>query len=129
MQIPYLEVHTTVPEQAGAGSENGEDTTAAHIQCCRYPLTIDFNELDWDQIIATKRFVFYYCSGECSSTMPVHSPRPTRRRKALPATELQCCVSRKTSRLSVLYINSSGCIHYRDFSDTIADECERQSTD
>jgi len=98
-------------------------------RCRRQPVTIDVDKLGWDHIIWPKTFVFYYCSGECSSTMWVHSPRPTSGREARPAAERQCCVPRKASMLSISYLNSTGFVDYRNLSDIIVDECGCKGTD
>lgn len=123
MQIPYLEVHTH------HGYRNRRGASGPDRRCRRQPVTIDVDELGWDHIIWPKTFVFYYCSGKCSSTMWVHSPRPTSGREARPAAERQCCVPRKTSMLSISYLNSTGFVDYRNLSDIIVDECGCKGTD
>jgi len=124
MQIPYLEVHTH------HGYRNRRGAAGPDRRCRRHPVTMDVHGLGWDHIIIwPKTFVSYYCSGECSSTMWVHSPRPTSRREARPSTERQCCVPRKTSGLSVSYLNSTGFVNYRHLSDIIVDECGCKGTD
>jgi len=34
-------------------------------RCCRYPLVLDFESFGWDWVIAPKKYLAYYCSGEC----------------------------------------------------------------
>ncbi|KRY18988.1 Growth/differentiation factor 8 [Trichinella patagoniensis] len=34
-------------------------------RCCRFPLVIDFESFGWDWVIAPKKYLAYYCSGEC----------------------------------------------------------------
>lgn len=38
---------------------------SAITECCRYPLWVDFVQLNWEWIIAPKGFSAYYCNGEC----------------------------------------------------------------
>ncbi|CDW54339.1 growth:differentiation factor 11 [Trichuris trichiura] len=34
-------------------------------RCCRYPLVIDFASFGWDWVIVPKKYMAYYCAGEC----------------------------------------------------------------
>ncbi|KFD50844.1 hypothetical protein M514_08282 [Trichuris suis] len=34
-------------------------------RCCRYPLIIDFASFGWDWVIVPKKYMAYYCAGEC----------------------------------------------------------------
>ena len=35
-------------------------------QCCRWPLTIDFDEFGWEWVLFPKTFEAGFCSGDCS---------------------------------------------------------------
>ncbi|XP_025197487.1 growth/differentiation factor 8-like isoform X2 [Melanaphis sacchari] len=125
-EIPYLEVHTRedrrsrVRRNAASGLTCNE--TSTETRCCRFPLTVDFEEFGWHWIIAPKRYVANYCSGACD---PMLFPK-------YPHTHLvqmtkfgtgPCCAPRKMSAISMLYYDPDFNIIYGMLPGMVVDRC------
>ncbi|KAF0761539.1 growth/differentiation factor 8-like isoform X3, partial [Aphis craccivora] len=111
--IPYLEVHTH-----NGYRNRRESKSAGSSTCSRYPVMIDFSDIGWDWILAPRTFTFYYCLGECSPSIPVHSDVELQ-----TSAESWCCVPRKTSNFTVLHMNKLGNIFSSVIPYVIVDEC------
>ncbi|GLH11674.1 Protein 60A [Gryllus bimaculatus] len=126
MLVPYIEVTTTdkrkhrTKRTIGLNCDESSDET----RCCRYPLTVDFEEFGWDWIIAPKKYEANYCSGECPyvflqkypHTHIVHLAHPT-------GTVGPCCAPRKMSAISMLYFDNEFNIIYGLLPGMVVDRC------
>ncbi|XP_025194743.1 growth/differentiation factor 8-like [Melanaphis sacchari] len=133
-ETPYLEVHTHYGyrnrREARYESSTCNDTTCtSQTRCSRYPVMIDFNNIGWNWILAPKKFKFYYClgdnmsTGECSSSIPAHSSRPTSEQELQISVKGRCCVPHKTSKFTLFYMDSLGNISLSVIPNMVVDEC------
>ncbi|XP_066996088.2 growth/differentiation factor 8 [Anabrus simplex] len=124
--VPYVEVYTTDGRKHRTKRTIGLncDETSDETRCCRYPLTVDFEEFGWDWIIAPKKYEANYCSGECPyvflqkypHTHIVHLAHPT-------GTVGPCCAPRKMSAISMLYFDNEFNIIYGLLPGMVVDRC------
>ncbi|XP_014253049.1 growth/differentiation factor 8 [Cimex lectularius] len=124
--VPFLEVHITdtrkhrTKRTIGLNCPENSDEK----RCCRYPLTVDFEEFGWDWIIAPKKYEANYCSGECPlvflpkypHTHIIHIANPT-------GTPGPCCAPRKMSSISMLYFDQEFNIIYGLLPGMVVDRC------
>ncbi|KAL4617982.1 myostatin-like [Arapaima gigas] len=62
---PFMEVKISeTPKRLRRDSGLDCDENSPESRCCRYPLTVDFEDFGWDWIIAPKRYKANYCSGD-----------------------------------------------------------------
>lgn len=93
-------------------------------RCCRYPLTVDFEEFGWDWIIAPKRYEANYCSGECPYVFMQKYPHTHLVQQVnLSGTGGPCCAPRKISAISMLYFDDNHNIIYGVLPGMIVDRC------
>ncbi|CAG08288.1 unnamed protein product [Tetraodon nigroviridis] len=89
------------------------DENSPESRCCRYPLTVDFEDFGWDWIIAPKRYKANYCSGECEYMHLQKYPHTHLVNKANPrGTAGPCCTPTKMSPINMLYFNQEEQIIY-----------------
>ncbi|KAM9766906.1 growth/differentiation factor 8-like [Menidia menidia] len=97
---------------------------SAETRCCRYPLTVDFEEFGWDWIIAPKRYRANYCSGECEFTHLQQYPHAHLVNKANPRGSAgPCCTPSKMSPINMLYLNRNEQIIYEKIPSMVVDNC------
>ncbi|RWS12911.1 Growth/differentiation factor 8-like protein [Dinothrombium tinctorium] len=94
------------------------------VRCCRYPLTVDFEEFGWDWIIAPKRYEANYCSGECPYVFLQKYPHTHLVQQANPSGSAgPCCAPRKMSAISMLYFDDNYNIIYGMLPGMVVDRC------
>ncbi|GIX93794.1 hypothetical protein CDAR_606541 [Caerostris darwini] len=78
-------------------------------QCCRRPLTMDFDELGWDWVVQPKQFQAYFCKGRCTeasddfdSSHAIMQSILNSKGKKVPRP---CCVPKKLRPLDILHYN------------------------
>lgn len=97
---------------------------ADEVRCCRYPLTVDFEEFGWDWIIAPKRYEANYCSGECPYVFLQKYPHTHLVQQANPQGSAgPCCAPRKMSSISMLYFDADYNIIYGMLPGMVVDRC------
>lgn len=129
-QIPYLEVLMKDGRRSRSKrnlmglncNENSKET-----RCCRYPLTVDFDDLGWDWVIAPKRYEASYCSGECQMTflpknVHLYLSQLSNKTGMYPGTGM-CCAPRKLSALAMLYFDKEYNFIYRSLPGMVVDRC------
>ncbi|XP_076349017.1 growth/differentiation factor 8-like [Tachypleus tridentatus] len=80
------------------------DLNSNEIRCCRYPLTVDFIEFEWDWIIAPRRYEANYCSGECPFVFLQRYPHTHIVQQVDPNGSISpCCAPSEVSTISMLY--------------------------
>ncbi|KAM9820459.1 growth/differentiation factor 8-like [Neosynchiropus ocellatus] len=100
------------------------DEESAETRCCRYPLTVDFEEFGWDWIIAPKRYRANYCSGDCEFLHLQQYPHAHLVNKANPrGTVGPCCTPTKMSPINMLYFNRKEQIIYGKIPSMVVDHC------
>ncbi|CAL1597690.1 unnamed protein product [Knipowitschia caucasica] len=100
------------------------DEKSSETRCCRYPLTVDFEEFGWDWIIAPKRYRANYCSGECEYMHHQQYPHAHLVIKANPrGTAGPCCTPTKMSSINMLYFNHKEQIIYGKIPSMVVDHC------
>ncbi|KAK5610466.1 hypothetical protein CRENBAI_004300 [Crenichthys baileyi] len=100
------------------------DEKSSETRCCRYPLTVDFEEFGWDWIIAPKRYRANYCSGECEFLDLQPYPHAHLVNKANPRVTVgPCCTPTKMSPINMLYFNHKEQIIYEKIWSMVADTC------
>ncbi|XP_065567265.1 growth/differentiation factor 8-like isoform X2 [Artemia franciscana] len=99
--------------------ENSEET-----RCCKFPLTVDFDELGWDWIIAPKRYEANFCAGECPLAFLQKFPHSHIVQQANPpGTSGLCCAPRKLSSITMLYFDNDFNIIYGLLPGMVVDRC------
>lgn len=100
------------------------EENSTEVRCCRYPLTVDFEEFGWDWIIAPKRYEANYCSGECPYVFLQKYPHTHLVQQANPQGSAgPCCAPRKMSSISMLYFDEDGNIIYGVLPGMVVDRC------
>nr|AHC02688.1 MSTN2 [Takifugu flavidus]AHC02690.1 MSTN2 B [Takifugu flavidus] len=100
------------------------DENSPESRCCRYPLTVDFEDFGWDWIIAPKRYKANYCSGECEYMHLQKYPHTHLVNKANPrGTAGPCCTPTKMSPINMLYFNQEQQIIYGKIPSMVVDRC------
>uniref|UniRef100_A0A4W4FQZ1 Growth/differentiation factor 8 n=1 Tax=Electrophorus electricus TaxID=8005 RepID=A0A4W4FQZ1_ELEEL len=122
---PFLEVKITEnPKRSKRDSGLDCDEHSTESRCCRYPLTVDFEDFGWDWIIAPKRYKANYCSGECEHVHLQKYPHTHLVNKANPrGTAGPCCTPTKMSPINMLYFNHREQIIYGKIPSMVVDLC------
>ncbi|XP_066509517.1 myostatin a [Hoplias malabaricus] len=122
---PFLEVkiaESLKRSRRDTGLDCDERSTES--RCCRYPLTVDFEDFGWDWIIAPKRYKANYCSGECEQVHLQKYPHTHLVNKANPrGTAGPCCTPTKMSPINMLYFNHREQIIYGKIPSMVVDLC------
>ncbi|TKS67556.1 Growth/differentiation factor 8 [Collichthys lucidus] len=122
---PFMEVKISEgPRRARRDSGLDCDENSPESGCCRYPLTVDFEDFGWDWIIAPKRYKANYCSGECEYMHLQKYPHTHLVNKANPrGTAGPCCTPTKMSPINMLYFNRKEQIIYGKIPSMVVDRC------
>ncbi|KAG7457343.1 growth/differentiation factor 5 [Solea senegalensis] len=100
-------------------------------RCNRKHLHVNFKEMGWDDwIIAPLEYNAYHCDGACDFPIRSHL-EPTNHAiiqtlinsmdpEAAPPT---CCVPTRLSPISILYIDSSNNVVYKQYEDMVVEAC------
>ncbi|RVE58451.1 hypothetical protein OJAV_G00209510 [Oryzias javanicus] len=122
---PFIEVKISEgPRRARRDSGLDCDENSPESRCCRYPLTVDFEDFGWDWIIAPKRYKANYCSGECEYMHLQKYPHTHLVNKANPrGTAGPCCTPTKMSPINMLYFNRKEQIIYGKIPSMVVDRC------
>lgn len=124
LQAPFVEVVTReVKRRTRRTDALNCDETTNESRCCRYPLTVDFEEFGWDFIIAPKKYEAYYCSGDCpymtmTSNAHVHIVQIASNDSIGP-----CCTPRKMSSISMLYFDEHANVIYGKLPGMVVERC------
>ncbi|XP_041984077.1 growth/differentiation factor 8-like, partial [Aricia agestis] len=124
--MPYIEVSLKDNSHKRTRRTLGMDCTenSKEVRCCRYPLSVNFEEFGWDWIIAPKQYDANYCSGECPysflqkypHTHLVHLAAP-------PGSGGPCCAPKKMSAISMLYFDHEFNIIYGTIPGMVVEQC------
>ncbi|XP_041663793.1 growth/differentiation factor 8 [Cheilinus undulatus] len=122
---PFLEVKISEgPRRVRRNAGLDCDENSPESRCCRYPLTVDFEDFGWDWIIAPKRYKANYCSGECEYMHLQKYPHTHLVNKANPrGTAGPCCTPTKMSPINMLYFNFKEQIIYGKIPSMVVDRC------
>ncbi|KAK7893558.1 hypothetical protein WMY93_022710 [Mugilogobius chulae] len=122
---PFIEVKILdSPKRSRRDTGLNCDEKSSETRCCRYPLTVDFEEFGWDWIIAPKRYRANYCSGECESMHHQQYPHAHLVIKANPrGIAGPCCTPTKMSPINMLYFNPKEQIIYGKIPSMVVDHC------
>ncbi|KAL6484342.1 hypothetical protein MHYP_G00063870 [Metynnis hypsauchen] len=123
--LPFMEVKISEgPKRSRRESGLDCDENSSESRCCRYPLTVDFEDFGWDWIIAPKRYKANYCSGECDYMHLQKYPHTHLVNKANPrGTAGPCCTPTKMSPINMLYFNGKEQIIYGKIPSMVVDRC------
>nr|CAD7446776.1 unnamed protein product [Timema bartmani] len=125
-KVPFLEVNTADNRKDRTKRTIGLncDESSEETRCCRYPLTVDFEEFGWDWIIAPKKYEANYCSGECPYVFLQKYPHTHIVALANKhGTAGPCCAPRKMSAISMLYFDNEFNIIYGLLPGMVVDRC------
>ncbi|XP_061774555.1 growth/differentiation factor 8 [Nerophis ophidion] len=122
---PFMEVKLSEgPKRVRRDSGLDCDENSPESRCCRYPLTVDFEDFGWDWIIAPKRYKANYCSGECEYMHLQKYPHTHLVNKANPRGNAgPCCTPTKMSPINMLYFNRKEQIIYGKIPSMVVDRC------
>nr|QID21533.1 myostatin [Mastacembelus armatus] len=122
---PFMEVQVSEsPKRARRDTGLDCDENSPESRCCRYPLTVDFEDFGWDWIIAPKRYKANYCSGECEYMHLQKYPHTHLVNKANPRGSAgPCCTPTKMSPINMLYFNRKEQIIYGKIPSMVVDRC------
>lgn len=115
----------------GRGASAGGKSGRRRARCSRRPLRVNFKDLGWDDwIIAPLDYEAHYCEGVCDFPLRSHL-EPTNH--AVIQTLMNsmdpgisppsCCVPSKLSPISILYIDSSNNVVYKQYEDMVVESC------
>ncbi|XP_043988013.1 growth/differentiation factor 8 [Gambusia affinis] len=122
---PFMEVKVSEgPRRARRHSGLDCNENSLETRCCRYPLTVDFEDFGWDWIIAPKRYKANYCSGECEYMHLEKYPHTHLVNQANPRGSAgPCCTASKMSPINMLYFNHMEQIIYGKIPSMVVDRC------
>uniref|UniRef100_UPI0037E91FDC growth/differentiation factor 8 n=1 Tax=Semicossyphus pulcher TaxID=241346 RepID=UPI0037E91FDC len=122
---PFMEVKISEgPRRVRRDAGLDCDENSPESRCCRYPLTVDFEDFGWDWIIAPKRYKANYCSGECEYMHLQKYPHTHLVNKANPRGSAgPCCTPTKMSPINMLYFNRKEQIIYGKIPSMVVDRC------
>ncbi|XP_077436531.1 growth/differentiation factor 8 [Vanacampus margaritifer] len=122
---PFMEVKLSEgPRRLRRDAGLDCDENSPESRCCRYPLTVDFEDFGWDWIIAPKRYKANYCSGECEYMHLQKYPHTHLVNKANPRGNAgPCCTPTKMSPINMLYFNRKEQIIYGKIPSMVVDRC------
>nr|XP_020475864.1 growth/differentiation factor 8 [Monopterus albus]AIS22056.1 myostatin [Monopterus albus] len=122
---PFMEVKISEnPKRARRDVGLDCDENSPESRCCRYPLTVDFEDFGWDWIIAPKRYKANYCLGECEYMHLQKYPHTHLVNQANPrGTAGPCCTPTKMSPINMLYFNHEEQIIYGKIPAMVVDRC------
>ena len=93
--------------------------------CCRFPLTIDFDEFGWDWILQPRQYKAFYCAGRCSYAFIPNSQHSqiVMLGKDASRTGGPCCTPVEMQEMSMIYYDAVGTIKSRVLDDMVVDRC------
>ncbi|KAF5303311.1 hypothetical protein FQA39_LY10050 [Lamprigera yunnana] len=91
--------------------------------CCRYPLTVNFEDFGMEFIISPRSYEAYYCAGECPFLTFQHVPHTHLLKMASPNSGGPCCVPRKMSAISMLYFDHEQNVIFGSLPGMVVDRC------
>lgn len=106
-------------------------TVKAKARCNRKHLHVNFKEMGWDDwIIAPLEYDAYHCEGVCDFPIRAHL-EPTNHAIIQTlinsmdpgSTPPTCCVPTKLTPISILYIDSSNNVVYKQYEDMVVEAC------
>ncbi|XP_045507531.1 growth/differentiation factor 8-like [Colias croceus] len=124
--MPYIEVSLRDNSHKRTRRMIGMDCTenSKEVRCCRYPLSVNFEEFGWDWIIAPKQYDANYCSGECPYSFLQKYPHTHLVHLAAPqGSGGPCCAPRKMSSISMLYFDHDLNIIYGTIPGMVVESC------
>ncbi|XP_039761303.1 growth/differentiation factor 8-like [Pararge aegeria] len=124
--MPYIEVSLKDNSHKRTRRMIGMDCTEdlKEVRCCRYPLSVNFEEFGWDWIIAPKQYDANYCSGECPYSFMQKYPHTHLVHLAAPqGSGGPCCAPRKMSSISMLYFDHDLNIIYGTIPGMVVESC------
>uniref|UniRef100_A0A915HT79 TGF-beta family profile domain-containing protein n=1 Tax=Romanomermis culicivorax TaxID=13658 RepID=A0A915HT79_ROMCU len=94
-------------------------------RCCRYSLQIDFESFGWDWVIAPKKYVAYYCAGECpflhlqryAHTHIVQQQANSR------ANVRPCCYPTSMGSITMVFFNHNKEVHVSRLPGMVVNRC------
>lgn len=105
-------------------------------RCCRYPMMIDFDEFDYDFVIAPRRYNAYVCYGQCTRNYLQQYPHThlAREQKEANKKELQggggggdgsgpCCHPTEYGSLRLVFMNAQQEVIVADLPGMVATKC------
>lgn len=97
------------------------------VRCCRYPLTVDFEQFGWNWIIAPKKYSANYCSGECPSVFMNNFPHTHLVQQVGGVVGHtppgSCCSPKRMNSISMLYVDSNYNVIYGVLPNMVVDRC------
>ncbi|XP_034836999.1 growth/differentiation factor 8-like [Maniola hyperantus] len=124
--MPYVEVSLRDNSHKRTRRMIGMDCTenSKEVRCCRYPLSVNFEEFGWDWIIAPKQYDANYCSGECPYSFLQKYPHTHLVHLAAPqGSGGPCCAPRRMSSISMLYFDHDLNIIYGTIPGMVVESC------
>ncbi|XP_053327836.1 growth/differentiation factor 8-like [Spea bombifrons] len=123
--IPFMEIKITdTPKRYKRDSCLDCDEFSTETMCCRYPLTVDFEAIGWDWVIAPKKYKANYCSGECQLQFLQKLPHTHVVQQANPkGTFGPCCSPTKMSSINMLYFNDESEVIQGNIPGMVVDRC------
>ena len=103
------------------------EVSSKEVNCCRYPLTIDFDEFgfDWEFVLQPRRFQAWYCAGDCPLSYYSSSPHShlvsLQRDEHLPGGP--CCTPAVMSPISMIYFTGDGSIVSKVLPKMVVEAC------
>ncbi|XP_063240597.1 uncharacterized protein LOC134541253 [Bacillus rossius redtenbacheri] len=96
------------------------NATSEEKRCCRYPLTVDFDYLEWDWVVAPKTYEANYCAGDCTYAF---LPRYPHSYIVQVTNRTICCGPRKMSPISMVYFNKEHHIVFSTLPGMSVEKC------
>ncbi|KAF5284704.1 hypothetical protein FQR65_LT13440 [Abscondita terminalis] len=123
-KVPFAEILTVGAKRRTRRTRGYDcDDKMNEPLCCRYPLTVNFEEFGMDFIISPKSYEAYYCAGECPYVTFQTYPHTHLLKMAWPNSVGPCCVPRKMSAISMLYFDHEQNVIFGSLPGMVVDRC------
>ncbi|XP_065206332.1 growth/differentiation factor 8 [Planococcus citri] len=124
---PYLKFHyddKVKKRSKRTPVKNDCSENSNHTECCRYPLTVDFDEMQWDFIITPRKYEAYLCDGECPLLYKQDQPHThLLQQMKTKARAGPCCSPKHMNSINMLYITPRGTILYGKVPGMVVEKC------
>ncbi|XP_045466195.1 growth/differentiation factor 8-like [Harmonia axyridis] len=123
-KIPYLEVTPQQPKSRTRRSSglNCDERSQQNL-CCRYPLTVKFEKIGFDFILAPKSYEAFYCHGECPYLTLQKNAHTHIATMASPNSVQPCCTPRKMRNITMIYFDLHLNVVVSNLPGMVVDRC------
>ncbi|KAK9875925.1 hypothetical protein WA026_011029 [Henosepilachna vigintioctopunctata] len=123
-KIPYLVVTPQQPKSRTRRSLRLDCNELSNQPlCCRYPLTVKFEEIGLNFILAPKSYEAFYCHGDCPYLTLQKNAHTHLATLSSPNTVQPCCGPRKMKNITMIYFDLNLNVVVANLPGMVVDRC------